>query len=76
MDDSGIVNTWRAMCPADYARLREAALHRAEALRREASLHFWRQSWALARRLLCGGRAATVAVPAGQAGELQRRLEA
>jgi hypothetical protein len=49
MDDTGMGVTWRELDPADYARWRDAALHRAEVLRRDAGLQFWRRAWAWVR---------------------------
>jgi hypothetical protein len=56
MDDAGMGMTWRDLDPADYARRRDAALRRAEVLRRDAGRQFWRQAWAWVRdRHTAGG---------------------
>jgi hypothetical protein len=49
MDDTGVGETWRELDPADYARRRDAALRRADALRRDAGLQFWHRAWSWVR---------------------------
>jgi hypothetical protein len=49
MDDTGTGVSWRDLDIADYARRRDAALLRADALRRDAGLQFWRRVWAWVR---------------------------
>lgn len=47
MDDTRTWDEGRAMSPADYTRLMDAAKRRANTLRREAGEQFWRQMAAL-----------------------------